>query len=99
MTDATDVREPNREGPEVVTSSKVGPQTARRRLMLGAAAALPSVYTLTSGAQTAVASTVRCWEGEGDKEPIDFRIRRGDAAEDAPRLTMTNDEWLRKEVY
>ena len=88
MTDATEVRDPIKDPAENVASGAVGPKTARRRLMLGAAAALPSVFTLTSGAQTAVASNTRCWS------KVDFRHIR-----DAPLLSTTHDEWLRKDVY
>jgi len=87
MTDATKARDSIKDPPENVASGAAGPQTARRRLMLGAAAALPSVFTLTSGAQTAVASNARCWEN-------DFRNSRA-----MPAVTMDHDEWLRKEVY
>jgi len=91
MADAADDREPIQAGAEGVPSSATGPQTARRRLMLGAAAVLPSVFTLSSGAQTAVASNTRCW---GRDVRIDFRH-----SSDAPLLSTTHDEWLRKEVY
>jgi hypothetical protein len=87
MTDATEVRDPIKDQAESTTPGAGGPQTARRRLMLGAAAALPSVFTLTSGAQTAVASNLRCLaKGSLDSQSVS-------------RLTLTKDEWLRKEVY
>ncbi len=41
-------------------SHTAGPSKARRRLILAAGAALPSIYTLASGAQTAVASHLTC---------------------------------------
>ena len=59
--------------------------TARRRLMLGAAAVLPSVITLPSGAQTAAASNAHCW-GKDVSDPPD-------------RYTRAPDGWLRKQVY
>jgi hypothetical protein len=94
MADAAEDREPIHDAAKGVTSGAAGPHTARRRLMLGAAAVLPSVLTLTSGAQTAVASNVRCLARD---DPINFRIREDTA--NAPLLTMDRDEWLRKEVY
>jgi hypothetical protein len=99
MDDAAKVREPIQRGADGVTPSAVGPQTARRRLMLGAAAALPSVFTLSSGAQAAAASSARCLAQDNPSRdnPIDFRIRNDTSK--APALTMDRDEWLRKQVY
>ncbi len=54
--------------------------------MLAAAAAIPSVYTLASGAQTAVASNFRCWAREPEAGPPD-------------RCSFHPDGWLRKQVY
>ena len=56
----------------------------RRRFLLGAAAALPSVYTLTSGAQTAVASGLSC-------------LTRG-AQANPTRITTAPDTWYRSQV-
>lgn len=98
MTDATKRELSQKDAVSATPSSPARPQTARRRLMLGAAAVLPSVYTLTSGAQIAAVSTLRCWD-TGDKDPIDFRIRGNHSAEEVPSLSLTHDEWLRKEVY
>ncbi len=61
-----------------------GPSRARRRLLLGAVA-VPSVYTLTSGAQTAAASTLHC---------VDTA-----APTTALRFTTHADAWTRKQVY
>lgn len=61
--------------------------TARRRLMLGAAAVLPSVVTLPAGAQRAAQS---------------FGCNRvGRQIDDAglDRFVNTPDEWLRKKVF
>lgn len=104
MADAAEDRERIQDDAEGVTSGAGGPQTARRRLMLGAAAALPSVFTLTSGAQTAVASNALCWgrgpRNPGDPAPDPAPGNLSDLdAERVPRLSMTKDEWLRKEVY
>jgi hypothetical protein len=75
-------------------------QPARRRLLLGAAALLPTVHTLASGGQTAMASNVRCWDrarhhGGGR----DLGVSGGFDDDDTARFSMTNDEWLRKQVY
>ena|SRR5215471_18712222 len=61
------------------------PSAVRRRLLLAAGAALPSVYTLTSGAQTAVASNLRCWGNPGATPP--------------QRFTASDDSWYRSPVY
>ena len=70
MTDAT--------GTPLVPESSVaaesrtaGPSKARRRLILAAGAALPSIYTLSSGAQMAVASTMVCLSKQGTA-PVRF---------------------------
>jgi hypothetical protein len=61
------------------------PSKARRRFLLAAGAALPSVYTLNSGAQTAIASNLACWAKEPKAPPV--------------RFTSSNDNWLRAQVY
>jgi hypothetical protein len=113
MDDETEDREAIGEGAESVSASAVGPRAARRRLMLGAAAVLPSVFTLASGAQTAVASTAACLSrGQtGGLDPIEGGPRTGGLdpvvagdlgspnASNVPRLTMDKDQWLRKQVY
>lgn len=68
-----------------VESRTPNPSKARRRFLLAAGAALPSVYTLSSGAQTAIASNLACWAKEPQSAP--------------PRFTSTNDNWLRAQVY
>ena len=60
-------------------------RATRRRLLLGAAAALPSVYTLKSGAQTAVASAIAC-----TTRPAPLGLQR---------FTPADDTWVRKHVY
>src|SRR6266576_1111889 len=60
-------------------------RATRRRLLLGAAAALPSVYTLKSGAQTAVASAIAC-----TTRPAPLGLQR---------FTAADDTWVRKHVY
>lgn len=65
--------------------------TARRRLMLGAAAVLPSVVTLRSGAQSA-AQSFNC--GSRGKTPGAMLNSMG-----VPRFTDAPDEWLRKKVF
>lgn len=84
MTDAT--------GTPLVPESSVaaesrtaGPSKARRRLILAAGAALPSIYTLSSGAQTAVASNLFCRAKLGTP-PARFTS------------TPTADNWLRAPV-
>jgi hypothetical protein len=66
-------------------SPAAGPSRARRRLLLGAAAALPSVYTLTSGAQTAAASVLHCTVAN---PPSNLQ-----------RFTQSDDNWFRNKVY
>jgi hypothetical protein len=61
-----------------------GPSRTRRRLLLGAVA-VPSVYTLTSGAQTAAASVLSCAANA--------------APPSASRFTTHADTWTRKQVY
>jgi hypothetical protein len=61
-----------------------GPSRVRRRLILAAGAALPSVYTLASGAQTAIASHLTCAAKEPTIPPARFT--------DAP------DSWYRAPV-
>jgi len=51
------------QNPIDTTSPQTGaaqPSRARRKLLLGATGALPSVLTLSSGAQAAIASNLRC---------------------------------------
>ena len=62
-----------------------GPSRARRRLLLGAAAALPSVYTLTSGAQTAAISAFHCVAAT---PPSNLQ-----------RFTQSYDNWFRNKVF
>ena len=59
--------------------------TSRRKLMLGAAAILPSVVTLPSGAQTS-AQSFNCKAS-------------GDMLNNMGRFTEAPDEWLRKKVF
>jgi hypothetical protein len=63
----------------------------RRRLMLGAAAVLPSVVTLRSGAQSAAQSFACVSRG---KQPGAMLNNMG-----VPRFTDAPDEWLRKKVF
>jgi len=58
---------------------------ARRKLMLGAAAVLPSIVTLRSGATAAIASNTKCWTKIPDESPV--------------RFSYAPDGWLRKQVY
>lgn len=60
------------------------PNRTRRRLIVGAASVLPTVYTLSSGAQTATASNARCLR---------------DPPLEPERFAPTRDEWLRAPVY
>lgn len=57
----------------------------RRRLILAAGAALPSIYTLSSGAQVAAASNMACWANQPATAPN--------------RFTTAPDNWYRSEVY
>jgi hypothetical protein len=61
----------------------------RRRLLLAAGAALPSILTLSSGAQAAAASNIVCLAKQGTP-PARF-VEDGDYAK-------TNDGWLRAPV-
>lgn len=69
-----------------VTAQSRGPghSKARRRLILAAGAALPSIYTLSSGAQTAAAS-VLCSARQPQTAPA--------------AVTSTRDTWYRAPVY
>jgi hypothetical protein len=58
------------------------PSRARRRLLLAATGTLPSVLTLSSGAQAAATSTLRCL---ASNQP-------------AQRFTPTDDNWVRAQV-
>ena len=60
--------------------------SARRKLVLGAAAILPSIVTVSSGAQTALASNMRCWSKDPAEGPPD-------------RFSYLPDGWLRKQVF
>lgn len=86
--ESVEMREPS---PGMTDPAVRSAATARRRLMLGAAAAvLPSVVTLPSGAQTAASSTsLRCW-----KAGLLDRYMGGDI-----RFARIPDGWLRKRVY
>jgi hypothetical protein len=66
--------------------------TARRRLMLGAAAVLPSVVTLRSGAQVA-SQSFNCIQRTG-KTP--GAMTNG---AEVQRFSDVPDEWLRKKVF
>ena len=59
------------------------PSRARRRLLLGATGALPTVFTLSSGAQAAVASNLRCLTPP---------------AQQPTRFTPQDDNWVRAQV-
>ena len=84
MTDATGTRQVPESS--VAAESRTGsPSQARRRLILAAGAALPSIYTLSSGAQTALASTVCTLKPQGTV-PARFTS------------TPTADNWLRAPV-
>jgi hypothetical protein len=62
------------------------PSARRRRLVLGAAGALPTVYTLSSGAAAAATSAVACWsQGQQGTAP--------------QRFTVADDQWYRVQVY
>lgn len=97
MTDATKAREPVQNGVDAGASPTTSPQTLRRRLMLGAAAVLPSVYTLTSGARQAATSSGNCEEPSGRDRMHD--MGKGKHTADAALFTLQRDGWLRREVY
>lgn len=70
----------------VAAQSRVaGHRKARRRLILAAGAALPSIWTLSSGAQTAAASNRLCWTHQSEPTPA--------------RFTPSSDTWYRAPVY
>ncbi|MEP7276859.1 MAG: hypothetical protein ABI812_10920 [Betaproteobacteria bacterium] len=62
-----------------------GPNAARRRLMLGAGAIVPSVLTLSSGAAIAAASSTHCLNTAAGTPP--------------QRFTGSQDKWFRAQVY
>jgi hypothetical protein len=72
---------------------------ARRRLVLGVAAILPSVYTLSSGAQTAAASNARCWDRVQHTGGREVGVMDVMDIEETQRFSMVDDGWLRKQVY
>jgi hypothetical protein len=82
MTDATGTPQVP-ESSVAAESRTAGPSKARRRLILAAGAALPSIYTLSSGAQTAIASTMVCIAKQGTPPP---------------RFTSKPDNWVRSPV-
>jgi hypothetical protein len=93
MADDLDTQDVHR--PTAVAADRAGAHvvTARRRLMLGAAAVLPSVVTLRSGAQAA-AQSFNCVSRQGVKNPPAMLNSMG-----IPRFTDAPDEWLRKKVF
>jgi hypothetical protein len=64
--------------------SLAAPNRARRRLIVGAVSVLPTAYTLSSGAATAVASNLRCLAAHENANP--------------PRFVPGDDRWLREPV-
>ena len=66
------------------TRPTIAPSRSRRRLLLGATSALPSVLTLSSGAQAAVLSNLRCIQDNSQATP--------------PRFTSSDDGWTRARV-
>ncbi len=74
-----------REGGVSVDSEAPSPSKGRRRFIWAAGAALPSIYTLSSGAQAAIASNLACWAREPQPGPA--------------RFTPNTDNWLRASVY
>jgi hypothetical protein len=83
MADATGERENIPDDTTLDEPRPSGPSKTRRKLVLGAAAVLPSAYTLASGAQAAVESTRRCWSATSNPAPI----------------TPVDDTWFRAKVY
>jgi hypothetical protein len=85
------------EGTVLADSRPGDPSKARRRLILAAGAALPSIYTLSSGAQTAAASNLVCLAKEGPP-PIRFTVvpELGLQDNDYARIP---DGWVRAPVY
>lgn len=98
MSKATvDGRQPMNDAGDQATEQPLA-RTLRRRLLLGTAAVLPSVYTLSSGARTAVASNLRCWDRaqrHGGRE----LVGSPGGGDEATRFSLVSDDWLRKEVY
>jgi hypothetical protein len=97
MTDAAGKR-PIPESTVVADSQPGSPSRARRRLILAAGAALPSIYTLGSGAQTAVGSHMVCLAKQGSAPPpIRFTQYTGLGLQDNDHL-QTPEGWLRAPV-
>jgi hypothetical protein len=70
MTDATGTDQvPDSTVTVAAESRGASPSQTRRRLILAAGAALPSVYTLSSGANTAAASNLACLAKQGTPPP------------------------------
>lgn len=85
MTDESGSRRQVSADPAATNRSTAGPSPVRRRLLLGAGAIVPSVYTLTSGATVAVASNLKCWANQPASAPN--------------RFTAGDDGWYRSQVY
>lgn len=91
MADKLDTQEVDQRTAVATGSGAARVVTARRRLMLGAAAVLPSVVTLPSGARNAVQS-FNCTTGRRGND----MFVEGSGVE---RFSVAPDEWLRKKVF
>ena len=89
MADNLEAQDVDRRVAASADSGAAGIVTARRRLMLGAAAVLPSVVTLPAGAQLAFQS-MNC--------VVSDPTRRNEAS-GVDRFTEAPDQWLRKQVF
>ena len=75
--------DPSAPPPVSTPAADASPSRTRRRLLLGATGALPSVLTLSSGAQAAVASNLRCLTPPPQMPT---------------RFTPQDDNWVRAQV-
>jgi hypothetical protein len=100
MSEPTADRDKPPDGVERGSPGVAATPVTRRRLILGTAAVLPSVYTLSSGAQMAVTSSQKCWNRvshNGNGRIV--AARDGSDGEEVEQVTTSNDKYLRKQVY
>jgi hypothetical protein len=85
---------------EVPDSSASNSKVTRRRLMLSMAAAVPSVFTLSSGAQTSMVSGTMCRFGNWQRQALPRHPIATEALPaNTPLVSVVADDYLRAPVY
>jgi hypothetical protein len=85
---------------EAPDSSGSNSKITRRRLMLSVAAAVPSVFTLSSGAQTSMVSGTMCRVGNWQPHTLPRQpMAAGALPADTPLVSVVADDYLRAPVY